>query len=370
MEPFGDARIHVNDPEPHATVELEDGRRQLPRGLPRSGRAPRADAAARLQALFGGDHATPTRLRRAVAGRRHPTTGPSGSTSGWSARCPGSIDEDHRIFRYIAIYPNTVIDLYPDHVLLWKMNPRGVDQVDVPGTYCDARIATCAPASRRRLNLYVSKITTHEDEDLVHRMQIGLGNTDFRPGPAVAAREGGGLVRRPHPRRPGRSGPGAGPMMSTGSMTRRTRAEIAAETREAILSAAAKSSPTIGFEKIRMRMVAERAGVSTAALHYHFDTREKLFAEALRYSFEHTGAMSTKRGRDQTPRPTGWRASSPLRCRRRRTCAGNGRCIRSCGAGPTANRSRARWPSSSTAPAGLDRGDLADGIASGEFKAV
>ena len=37
-------------------------------------------------------------------------------------------------------------------------------------------------------------------------------------------------------------------------------------------------------------MVAERAGVSTAALHYHFDTRENLFAEALRYSFEHTGA--------------------------------------------------------------------------------
>src|SRR5262249_51610354 len=40
----------------------------------------------------------------------------------------------------------------------------------------------------------------------------------------------------------------------------------------------------------RMRIVAERAGVSTAALHYHFDTRENLFAEALRYSFEHTGA--------------------------------------------------------------------------------
>jgi len=37
-------------------------------------------------------------------------------------------------------------------------------------------------------------------------------------------------------------------------------------------------------------MVAERAGVSTAALHYHFDTRENLFAEALRYSFDHTGA--------------------------------------------------------------------------------
>ena len=69
-------------------------------------------------------------------------------------------------------------------------------------------------------------------------------------------------------------------MMSTES--RRTRAEIAAGTRDAILSAACEIIAEEGFEKIRMRMVAERAGVSTAALHYHFDNREKLFAEALR----------------------------------------------------------------------------------------
>ena len=76
-------------------------------------------------------------------------------------------------------------------------------------------------------------------------------------------------------------------MMATES--RRTRAEIAAGTRDAILNAACEIIGEEGFEKIRMRMVAERAGVSTAALHYHFDNREKLFAEALRYSFEHTG---------------------------------------------------------------------------------
>ena len=57
----------------------------------------------------------------------------------------------------------------------------------------------------------------------------------------------------------------------------------------------------IGFENIRMRMVAERAGVSTAALHYHFDTRENLFAEALHYSFDHTGAdVYEARGSDDT----------------------------------------------------------------------
>ena len=45
---------------------------------------------------------------------------------------------------------------------------------------------------------------------------------------------------------------------STGS--KRTRADIAAETRAAILDAACETIAEIGFEKIRMRMVAERAG--------------------------------------------------------------------------------------------------------------
>lgn len=76
----------------------------------------------------------------------------------------------------------------------------------------------------------------------------------------------------------------------TGPAARRSRAEIAAETREAIMRAACEAIAEFGFENIRLRIVAERAGVSTAALHYHFDTREKLFAEALRYSFDRTGA--------------------------------------------------------------------------------
>ncbi|MEY9854862.1 AcrR family transcriptional regulator [Catenulispora sp. GAS73] len=62
------------------------------------------------------------------------------------------------------------------------------------------------------------------------------------------------------------------------------------QTRAAILRAACEVIAETGFEKVRMRMVAERAGVSTAALHYHFATREKLFLEALRYSYDTTGS--------------------------------------------------------------------------------
>ena len=104
---------------------------------------------------------------------------------------PGLVEEDERVFRYVAIYPNTVIDLYPDHVLIWKMNPLTRRHAPAcPGTYL--RRKNCDPRTRvaQRLNLYISQITTHEDEDLVGRMQLGLANTDFTPGP-LSLREKG-----------------------------------------------------------------------------------------------------------------------------------------------------------------------------------
>lgn len=67
------------------------------------------------------------------------------------------------------------------------------------------------------------------------------------------------------------------------------KAERTRETRERILAAACEVIAEVGFEKIRMRMVAEHAGVSTALLHYHFETREKLFTEAMTHSFAQTG---------------------------------------------------------------------------------
>jgi AcrR family transcriptional regulator len=60
-------------------------------------------------------------------------------------------------------------------------------------------------------------------------------------------------------------------------------------TRRKILVAACEVIAAMGFEGVRMRIVAERADVSSALLHYHFETREKLFLAALRFSFEHAG---------------------------------------------------------------------------------
>ncbi|MFJ8074240.1 TetR/AcrR family transcriptional regulator [Streptomyces sp. NPDC096176] len=77
-------------------------------------------------------------------------------------------------------------------------------------------------------------------------------------------------------------------------------AERTRETRERILVAAIEVIAEVGFEKIRMRMVAEHAGVSTALLHYHFENREKLFAEAMTHSFAHT-STELERDADSVP---------------------------------------------------------------------
>ncbi|GAB3964853.1 TetR family transcriptional regulator C-terminal domain-containing protein [Actinoallomurus acanthiterrae] len=77
--------------------------------------------------------------------------------------------------------------------------------------------------------------------------------------------------------------------MTTDTSASEPLSDRAAETRQQILIAACDTIAEIGFEKVRMRMVAERAGVSTALLHYHFENRERLFAEALRYTFETSG---------------------------------------------------------------------------------
>ena len=35
---------------------------------------------------------------------------------------PGLTEEDRRVWRYIFIYPNTTIDLYPDQVRIWQID--------------------------------------------------------------------------------------------------------------------------------------------------------------------------------------------------------------------------------------------------------
>jgi AcrR family transcriptional regulator len=65
----------------------------------------------------------------------------------------------------------------------------------------------------------------------------------------------------------------------------------APDSRQRILAAAARNIADLGLAGVRMATIAREAGVSTALLHYHFDTKERLFAEVLAFSYERSAEL-------------------------------------------------------------------------------
>ena len=96
---------------------------------------------------------------------------------------PGLADGDQRVWRYAMIYPNTTIDLYPDQVATWRIDPDGPFRSrDVARTYRHPRAGMrtrLAQRANNRLNTLVGK----EDYDLVENVQAGLETRGFELGP-------------------------------------------------------------------------------------------------------------------------------------------------------------------------------------------
>ena len=96
---------------------------------------------------------------------------------------PGLPESDRRVWRYAVIYPNTLIDFYPDHVLAWTAIPTGQDTVAIPGAYYSRPGTGLRTRLARRLNIHIGWITNDEDAELVARVQRGLATPGFEPGP-------------------------------------------------------------------------------------------------------------------------------------------------------------------------------------------
>jgi Rieske 2Fe-2S family protein len=96
---------------------------------------------------------------------------------------PGLTDADRRVWRYVYLWPNTTIDLYPDQVTTWQINPRGIGAThDLWSCY---RAGKPTPAMRavQRLNHRLNVDVSDEDADLVARVQAGMATTGWTPGP-------------------------------------------------------------------------------------------------------------------------------------------------------------------------------------------
>jgi phenylpropionate dioxygenase-like ring-hydroxylating dioxygenase large terminal subunit len=96
---------------------------------------------------------------------------------------PGLAGEDRHVWRYVYIYPNTTIDLYPDQVNTWQLRPDGVDRtLDVSASYRPPN-----SSARTRLvqwtNQRLNTLVLNEDIDLVDNVQQGLRTRGYECGP-------------------------------------------------------------------------------------------------------------------------------------------------------------------------------------------
>ncbi len=66
--------------------------------------------------------------------------------------------------------------------------------------------------------------------------------------------------------------------------------------RDRILAAAVRRIAGEGIDDVRIARIAMDAGVSTSLVHYHFETREALLAEALEYSYARAGDVRISSG--------------------------------------------------------------------------
>ena len=196
---------------------------------------------------------------------------------------------DGRVWRYFFIYPNTAIDLYPDQVMTWQINPDGPRRTrDVFMAY---RAASPGPRTRavQWLNAKLNWDVHKEDIDLVQNVQAGLETRGYEPGPLAAAGGRGRLVRRAHPRRPRpvRQGSGGRAVSASDAVADPARrAQRKRTARDRILDAAIDRIASDGIDGVRIARIAMDAGVSTSLVHYHFETREALLGEALEHSYE------------------------------------------------------------------------------------
>ncbi len=92
-------------------------------------------------------------------------------------------DADRDVWRYVFIYPNTALDLYPDQVGYWQINPVGPNRSRDQFALLRPREEGLRDRLIRRLNDRVNDLVNDEDVELVEAVQRGLQTSGYRCGP-------------------------------------------------------------------------------------------------------------------------------------------------------------------------------------------
>jgi choline monooxygenase len=96
---------------------------------------------------------------------------------------PGLTEEDERVWRFILIYPNTTIDLYPDQIGIWRINPDGTERTDNQAVTLLPEDVGRRSRMARYANRKVNELVSDEDVDLVRGVQKGIRSHGWTPGP-------------------------------------------------------------------------------------------------------------------------------------------------------------------------------------------
>ena len=96
---------------------------------------------------------------------------------------PGLGEDDRRVWRYILIYPNTTIDLYPDQVGIWRVAPDGLLRTEDMALTLLPKETSARTRLAQYANRKVNQLVSDEDVDLVANVQAGLESRGWTPGP-------------------------------------------------------------------------------------------------------------------------------------------------------------------------------------------
>ncbi|MEL7451427.1 MAG: aromatic ring-hydroxylating dioxygenase subunit alpha [Pseudomonadota bacterium] len=107
------------------------------------------------------------------------------STTGEPRHPPiaGLTEEDHRLVHYFVIYPNLLLGLHPDYVLVHTAMPQSAGRTRVVCDWLFTEEALAEPDFDPSEAVDFWDVTNRQDWGLCERVQRGAGSRAYRPGP-------------------------------------------------------------------------------------------------------------------------------------------------------------------------------------------
>ena len=216
----------------------------------------------------------------------------------------GLSEKEQRDVLYFALFPNLLVSLHPDYVMVHTLWPRGAGRTEVVCEwYFEPETTARGRTSIRPTRSSFWDMVNRQDWEVCELVQRGIGSRGHVPGryteneidrPRLRPARGRGVPREVTER-----------SAASGSSTRRSN-RIAND----------------GIDAVRIARIAMDARVSTALVHYHFATREALLAEALEHCFETAGEVRDGEQRRSGHAPAGDDRPVPAAARRARARLG------------------------------------------------